>query len=71
MSGEVSVVSAHLFLEKVSARCEHGHFTETFLLCVASLLYTFYIGYTQKQADLLSNAELRLRRLRRLKLLIN
>lgn len=47
MSSEFSVVLSLLFLEKVNAHYEHGHFTETFLLCVcvcvASLFCTFIL----------------------------
>lgn len=43
MLGEVSAVSAYFFLENVSARCEHGHFTETLILCVC--VWGFFFLY--------------------------
>ena len=52
MWGEVSVVSAHLFLEKVSAQCKRGHFTEMLIVCVRTvrpLISTvFFISVTHK-----------------------
>lgn len=46
MLGEVSVVSAHFFLENLSARCEHGHFTVTtvtiFSVCVCLSVWLLF-----------------------------
>ncbi len=48
MSDEVSVVSAHLFIEKVSAQCEQSFYRDFLSVCGFSLL-RFFISVTHKK----------------------